>query len=102
MSRGFVFVRDKVKKTETFVGGRVTRFGDFAQWVIVYFGQFSENYRSFHHFLTPLCNGKGCALTLTKCVLCHILGDIFANSSGHPGSAAEKQTRDDFGKNARS
>jgi hypothetical protein len=46
--------------------------------VIVYFGQFIENYIKRPQFGATFS-------TVYKNGLGHILGDFFANSSGHPG-----------------
>jgi hypothetical protein len=51
----------------------------FAQWVIAYFGQFSENHRSSPYFCStcmPHSMAKLC-ICFDKNVLGHILGDFF-------------------------
>jgi hypothetical protein len=52
----------------------------FAQWGIVYFGQWFENYRRSAHFWATFFHGTSCVLILTK----NGLGDFFTKSSGHP------------------
>jgi hypothetical protein len=53
---------------------RVTRF--FAYWVIVYFGQFYENYRNSPYFLLLFPRKKLC-INFDKNRLGYILGDFF-------------------------
>jgi hypothetical protein len=53
--------------------------------VIVYFGQFFENYRSSPHFCTTFSQSIDYVLILTNNALGYILGDFFINPSGHPG-----------------
>jgi hypothetical protein len=56
----------------------------FAQWAIVYFGQWFEIYIiSANFWATFLCD-TSYVLILTKNGLGYILGDFFKNSSGHP------------------
>jgi hypothetical protein len=54
--------------------------------VIVFFGQFFENYRSKPNIWATLFHGKSCLIILTKTELVFILGNCFTNSSGHPDS----------------
>jgi hypothetical protein len=58
----------------------------FAQWEIVYFGQWFKNYRSSAHFWATFFHGTSHVSILTKKMLGYILGDFFTNSSGHPGT----------------
>jgi hypothetical protein len=55
----------------------------FAYWAIVYFGQFSENYRSSPQLRGYFFHDQCYALILTKKILGYILGDFITNSSGH-------------------
>jgi hypothetical protein len=56
----------------------------FAQWAIVYFGQFFENHKSSPNFCATFPKIIDYMLTLTKLVLGDLLGYFFTNSSGHP------------------
>jgi hypothetical protein len=58
----------------------------FSQWMIVFYGQFSENYKSGPNFGATFVHGKSSVLTLTKYELGYIFGDFFTYSSGHSAS----------------
>jgi hypothetical protein len=49
----------------------------FAHWVIFFFGQFFENYRSSPNIWATLFNGKSCLIILTKTDLVFIFGQLF-------------------------
>jgi hypothetical protein len=56
----------------------------FTYWAFIFFGQFVYNYRSSLNMYLFFFHVKSCALGLKKNWLGYILGDFFANSSGHP------------------
>jgi hypothetical protein len=53
----------------------------FVFWAIFFFGHFFRKFQSQPKFST--IRGKDNALIFTQIRLGHILGDFFANSSGH-------------------
>jgi hypothetical protein len=53
---------------------------EFAQWAIVYFGQFLENCKSSPNFLANFAKVE----MMTKYGLGYILGNFFKTSPGHP------------------
>jgi hypothetical protein len=55
----------------------------FAYWVIVFFGQLFEKYRSRLIFCATLSHEKSCALILAEKCVGYILGESFTNLSGH-------------------
>jgi hypothetical protein len=57
----------------------------FAPWVIVYFGQFFENYRSSPHFWSTFSTVKVMNWYCQKWLGLHF-GLVFYNSSDHPAS----------------
>jgi hypothetical protein len=52
--------------------------------VLVYLGQWFENYRSSVYFWNTFFNSTSYVLSLTKNCLGYIVGDFFTNPSGHP------------------
>jgi hypothetical protein len=58
----------------------------FAQWAIVYFRQFWENYINYPHFWYNFFLSICRKLILAEKGLGDILGDFLTNSSGHPDS----------------
>jgi hypothetical protein len=56
----------------------------FAFWAMVFFAHFFENYRRDHKFLWGDFPAVKSYINFTPNEFCYILGDFFANSSGHP------------------
>jgi hypothetical protein len=91
--RGFFFCKHisqlnlKVSALCYVRGGQGDHIGRiFPYWMIAYFGQFLENYRSSPKLWATLLEGKRNALcNFDKNVLGYILGNFFTKSSGHPG-----------------
>jgi hypothetical protein len=55
----------------------------FGQWMVVYFGQWFENYRSSAHFWATFFHGTSSVLILKKKRLGYILAEFFTNSCGN-------------------